>query len=423
MGESSLPQFFRVTQRLKGPTVGSVAEVVRSELDKLGLRMWIKPGQTVAITSGSRGLSHLVDITRSIAAYFQDLKAQPFLVPAMGSHGGGTAEGQAAVLAGYGITEASVGVPIHATMDTVVLGHTQDGVPVHFDKRAFDADHVFVWNRVKPHTILSGEIQSGLFKMLLLGLGKQNGAKAYHGALLDRSMEALVQEVLPIILSKGKILGGLAMVENGREEVALVEGLLLKDWGVRERALLKQATEWMPRLPFEEIDLLIVDEMGKNISGTGMDPNVIGRKRYHDQAAPEEVPRVKRIYVRRLTSESKGNATGIGLADFCSTQLADSIDWHPTYTNSLTSCYPARAKLPMHFGSDEAVMEAVLKTLGRTSAKEARIVRIKNTLDLSDLDVSEIFYEQCADKRCEDLDITSDLAPVSFDQVGNFKWR
>ncbi|HTN73999.1 MAG TPA: lactate racemase domain-containing protein, partial [Pirellulaceae bacterium] len=314
---SVYPQMFRVHQTFERPQVSDVAATVEAELKSLLLGRRILPGQTVAITAGSRGIANIKHIIKAIVDHVKSLGGLPFIVPAMGSHGGGTAEGQRRLIEGYGITEEFCGCPIRSSMETVIVCQAAEGFPVHFDKHAFGADHVVVCGRIKPHTGFVGEIESGLMKMMLIGLGKHHGAKIYHRAIMNYSFGQILRSVAREVLSRCRIVAGVAIVENAYDETAQIAAVAPEDFEEREKALLKLAREWLPRLPFSTADILLIDEIGKNISGTGMDTNVIGRK-YNDHVAwPDEYPKIKRVVVRGLTPQTHGNATGIGISEFC----------------------------------------------------------------------------------------------------------
>jgi hypothetical protein len=314
---SSYPQLVRVRQRFNADRITDIAGEVAGQLASLNLGTRVRPGQSVAITCGSRGVNHIAEIVKAAVVHFQSLGAKPFVVPAMGSHGGGTAEGQQGVLTTYGVTEQYLGCPVRASMETVVVCQTAEGFPVHFDKHAFGADHVLVVNRAKPHTRFNGDIESGLMKMMLIGLGKHEGAKIYHRAIENYSFDQIVRSVAANVIERCRIVGGLGIVENSFDETMRIQATLPEHIIETDKELLRQAKQLLPRLPFEDIDVLLIDEIGKNISGTGMDTNVLGRK-YNDHVAiGDEVPRIKRIIVRSLTEETHGNATGIGIAEFC----------------------------------------------------------------------------------------------------------
>ncbi|HUT95783.1 MAG TPA: lactate racemase domain-containing protein, partial [Thermoguttaceae bacterium] len=272
---SSYPLMFRVRQRFEAPRLDDVAAEVHAQLERLSLAAKVKPGDSVAIAAGSRGVANVHVILRSIVEHLQALDARPFIVPAMGSHGGGTAEGQRNVVESYGITEEFVGCPIRSTMETVVVCRTAEGFPVHFDRFAYEADHVVVCNRVKPHTRFVGEIESGLMKMMLIGLGKCEGASIYHRAILDYSFDQIIRSVTGEVFRNCGILAGMAIVENAYDETALVEAVPPEQFESREKELLLLAKKWMARLPFRHVDLLLIDRIGKDISGAGLDTNVV----------------------------------------------------------------------------------------------------------------------------------------------------
>ena len=313
----SYPRLMRVAQHFEAPTVDDIPGTVRDQLARLNLSARVKPGQSIAIPVGSRGIANIALIVKSLVQELKSLGGKPFLVPAMGSHGGGVAENQQGIIESYGVTEAFTGAPIRATMETVEVGRTPEGVPVHFDRFAFEADHVAVVGRVKLHTGFNGEIESGLHKMMLIGLGKHRGAAIYHQAIIHYSWDRMVRSVARTVIEKCRVLFGLGIVENQYDQTALIEAVEPGDLYEREKVLLKSARQWMPRLPFESIDLLVVDRIGKDISGAGMDTNVIGRKYNDHRATDGERPRITRIYVRDLTDETHGNASGLGMAEYC----------------------------------------------------------------------------------------------------------
>src|SRR5438132_627748 len=379
----------RLKQHFDGPRVPDVSVAVRHALEPLDLAKTIRPGQTVALTAGSRGIANIPVILKSTVQFLKDLGAKPFLVPAMGSHGGGTPQGQRDVLESYGITEAFVGAPIRASMETVSLGTTSEGFPVLLDTLASQADHIGVVARVKPHTSYHGPIESGLMKMMMIGLGKHAGASNYHRILLDYPYDQVVRSVGRAIRAKAPIAFGLAVVENSRDQTAKVEAARAADFEPVEEKLLVLAKEWLGRLPFSEADLLIIDEIGKEISGSGMDTNVVGRKRAFKMKPPENQPTMRFIFVRGLSAHTHGNAAGIGLADFTTTRLVRSMNYQATVINCLTSGYPEGANLPVHLDTDRQVVDAALAILGTREAKNARILHIRNTLTLEEVEVSE----------------------------------
>jgi Lactate racemase N-terminal domain len=413
------PNMVRLRQHFERPRLDDIAGAVQQELQKLDLGRTIRPGQRVALTAGSRGIANIPVILRTVAHFLKDLGARPFLVPAMGSHGGGTAEGQRQLLESYGITESFVGAPIKASMEVVTLGSTADGLPVVLDKHAAEADHIGVVARIKPHTGYHGPIESGLCKMLMIGLGKHVGALAYHKILLDYPFDQVVRSVARTVRAQAPITFGLALVENAYDETAWIEGVRPADFEPREEALLARAKQALARLPFAEADLLIVDEIGKEISGSGMDTNVVGRKRAFRSAAPADQPQMRFIFVRGLSAHTHGNATGIGLADFTTTRLVRSMNYRATIINCLTAGYPDGANLPVHFDSDREVIDAALAILGTRQPEEGRIMRIRNTLSLEELDVSEPCLAQPRGKV--PFSIVGAAHELAFDAAGNLQ--
>jgi hypothetical protein len=411
------PQMFRVRQKFEAPRVDDIPGTVRSELASLGLEKKVKPGQTVAITAGSRGIANIKIIIKAAVQYFQSIGAKPFIVPAMGSHGGGTAEGQRGILEGYGITEEFCGCPIKASMETIIVCQTAEGFPVHFDRYASQADHVLVCGRVKPHTDFVGDVESGLMKMMLIGLGKHEGAKVYHRAILDYSFPQIVKSVAGRVLETCPILAGLAIVENGYDQTAKIAAVPADSMEANERELLKLAKKWLPRLPFDRCDILLIDELGKNISGAGVDTNVVGRKYRYHEAAPDEYPKVRRIVIRGLTEETHGNASGIGLFEFCTTRAMQAIDQRITRINCLTSGNVSACMLPVNFDTDREILDNALPTIGLTEPQNAKILWIRNTLELTEVECSRIYWEEAQQRG--DLEIVSDLRDLPFDAAGN----
>ena len=407
------PQMFRIKQTLEGPSISDVTLKIHEDFHSMELQNKIKVGQSIAITAGSRGITGIARILRSVVDECKSLGLRPFIVPAMGSHGGATADGQKHLLEHYGITAAAMGCDINSSMDVVRIGEIK-GIPVFCDKYAWEADHIAVVARVKPHTDFDNEIESGLFKMMSIGLGKQAGAEYYHRAGHQYSYAEIFPAVGKEVLQTGKVLFGLAIVENGYGDTAKVEAILPKDFYEKERDLLKLAKLWLGRLPFDDLDLLIVDEMGKNISGTGMDPNVIGRPCI--QKHPE-LPKIRQLLVRDLTAESDGNALGIGMADLTTKRLVDKIGRVTTNINVITTGAFDLAKIPMWFESDREAIETALGMIGLTAPEDARIVRIKNTLHLTEMDVSEPLREPVV--KNSRLSVLNTPSSFHFDIDGN----
>ena len=411
------PQMFRIRQHFDTPRVDDIAGTVRDEIAKINPGSVIKPGQTVAITAGSRGVANIDTIIKTIVEEMKAIGAVPYIVPAMGSHGGGTAEGQTQVLAGYGITEGTMGCPIKSSMDVIQIGVSDFGMPIYFDKHASEADHVIVVNRVKPHTGFAGEIESGLMKMMLIGLGKHKGASVYHRAIIHHSFDKIVRLVGKVVREEMPITFGVATLENGYDETALIEAIPAAEFEEREKVLQAKSKAWCPSLPFDDVDLLIIDEMGKNISGSGMDTNVIGRKRNDRLAMGDETPRVLRIFVRDLTEATHGNATGIGMAEFATRRLVDKIDYHATYTNVITGQHVSAGAVPLHCDTDAEVLDIALESIGLIAPEDARVLWIPNTLDLGEVEASEAYLAQ-ADIR-DDLEILTGLRPLETEADGN----
>jgi len=414
---SNYPRVFRVRQHFTAPTVADIAAEVETQLCGLGLQARIKPGDSVAVTAGSRGIANIALIIRAAVAHLKSLGAEPFIVPAMGSHGGGTAEGQVEILHGYGITADYCGCPIRASMETIVVCQTKEGFPVHFDKHASQADHVLVVGRIKPHTGFVGDIESGLMKMMLIGLGKHAGALIYHRAIQDYSFPQIVRSVAAEVIAKCRIVAGLGIVENEKEETAKIAAVLPEELEAGEKELLVLAKRWIPRLPFDRCHMLLIDQIGKNISGTGMDTNVIGRKYNDHKAVEDEFPKVKVIAVRSLTEETHGNATGIGMAEFCRSRVLEQIDVRKTRINCLTGGHVAAGMTPFDYATDRDILDVALPTIGLTDPPHAKLLWIHNTLDLVEVECGEAYLPQA--REMSNLEILTEPRPLPFDATGN----
>src|SRR5438105_1703968 len=412
-----LPKMIRVRQSFAGPRLTDIPRTVAERLEGAGLP--VKRGETVAVGAGSRGIASIDVIVGATVRWLRDRGARPFVFPAMGSHGGGTPEGQLSVLEHYGITEATMGCPVRATMDVVQVGEAL-GLPVWLDRHAADTDWIGLVNRVKPHTDFKGSIESGLFKMMTIGLGKYKGAIQYHRANVQHGYETVITSVGREMLARARIGFGLGIVENGYDETALVEAFTAQDLEAGERRLLKSAREWMARLPFSPIDVLVVEQMGKNISGSGMDTNVIGRPTNPHEPFPSD-PKILWIVALDITEESCGNAIGIGNADVTTRRLVDKIDMKPTLINAITACSPGMAKVPATHETDREASETARACLGLTPPERARVVRIKNTLLLGEIEVSEAFAADLAGRP--DLTPLGDPTPLPFDVAGRLASR
>ncbi len=407
-----LPKMVRVRQTSPRPRVADIPAGVRDTLGAAGLP--IKPGDTVAVGAGSRGIANIDVIVGAAVNHLKALGARPFIFPAMGSHGGATAEGQRDVLAHYGITPATMACEIRASMDVVQVGEAL-GLPVWLDRTASEADWIGLVNRIKPHTDFKGSIESGLFKMMTIGLGKYKGATQYHRANVNHGYETVITAVGREMLAKARIGFGLGIVENGYDETARLEAFNAAELEAGERRLLKSAREWMARLPFSPIDVLVVEEIGKNLSGAGMDTNVIGRPSNPHEPFPAD-PKILWIVALDLTEESGGNATGIGNADFTTRRLVEKIDMKPTLINCITACAPNGAKIPPTYDTDREAIESALNCIGLTPPEDARVIRIRNTLMLGEIECSEAYLPAIADRP--DLEVLGVARPLSFGAAG-----
>ncbi len=413
------PRLLRVRQKF--PASGPLD--IRATLEKefAAIREQIKPGARIAVGVGSRGISNLQSIVAVVLELLKAAGARPFIVPAMGSHGGATPEGQVELLAEYGITEARLQVPIRAAMEAERIGVTPEGVEVFFSAEALRADGVVVVNRVKPHTDFHSEsLGSGLLKMLVVGLGKRVGAANFHTSASRLGYEQVIRASARIALGAAPILGGVAIVENQRHDTARLLVLPPADLERREAELYREAKRLMPRLPFDDLDLLIVDRIGKNISGSGMDPNVIGRSLHGYSALLSDRsanPVIRRIFVRDLTPETHGNGVGMGLADFTTTRLVRAVDQQVTFVNALTALSLQSVKVPIHFETDREAIARALESLALRDTTRARVVRIQDTLSVEQLDVSEVLEEEA--RRRPDLEVLSTAQTMSFDAADN----
>jgi hypothetical protein len=410
-----LPRMARVRQKFDTARLEDIAGAVREQIRRPEIRARVKPGQVIAVGCGSRGIANIGLIARTMIEELRALGAKPFVFPCMGSHGAATAEGQKKVLETYGITEEATGVPIRASMDTVITGHLEDGTPVHMDRHAAEADAIVVINRIKPHTGFRGATESGLTKMLAIGIGKITGAATYHSHGMDRFPE-LLPKVRDVNLAVRTVLFGVAIVENAYDETAVVEAVPAESIATREPQLQQVAQANLPRLFFDEIDVLVIEEMGKNISGAGFDPNVTGRNRRSVQWVAK--PFVKKIVVLDLTRVSHGNATGIGGADVITMRLFRELDVASTYANVITAANLDGAAIPIVMNDDHDAIALAVKTVVRVKPADCRIVRIRNTLHLSEIEVSEPMLAEVR-ARPESFEVLSEPRSLAFDVQGN----
>lgn len=412
-----IPPLIPVRQLLHCPAPLDVPAAVGAQWRRFsGKGLGLRPGARVAVAVGSRGIANLPAVVRALVANLKAAGCEPFVTPAMGSHGGGTAEGQTEVLAHRGVTEAAVGAPVRATMDVVDLGRTADGVPLFFDRLAFEADGVVLVNRIKPHTNFTGPTESGLFKMLVVGLGNRQGAENHHRLALIHDQHGLIASAARELLARVPVLAGVALVENQKHETVELRVVHREEIEAVETELLRKARNLVAGLPLDDIDLLIVDQIGKDISGMGLDPNVVGR----DVTSPKrhwERPRVTRIFVRDLSPATGGSAPGIGQADFTTERLVARIDFRSTAVNSVTACGPEAARVPLAFPTDREAIEAALLCVRPCAAEEVRVVHIRNTLELDTLWVSPGCLGDLRGRA--DLRIEGEPRALAFDANGD----
>lgn len=412
-----LPRIFKIHQKIATPRLADVPKEMNALLDRFGLPGKIKPGERIALTAGSRGIRDKAKILKVIATRLKALGAKPFLVPCMGSHGGATAEGQVEMLKHLGITEEFIGAPIVSSMEVKEIGRTKFGTPVLIDANiCAQADKIIVVNRIKPHTDFDFEIESGLNKMMVIGMGKHKGALMAHRLTIKHGFSTMLPEVQPIILKALPFFFGVGIIENQYDQTASLHLLEPQNFWEGEKPLLKKAKEIMPRLPFKQMDILVVDEIGKNISGAGMDPNVTGRL-YFIGSPPLKEPKITRIFVRDLTPETEGNAIGIGFAEYTTTRLVKKIDPVPTAINSITGMGPECGRIPIAFDQDREALQAAFDNSGVLDAKDLRLVWIKNTLEMEYLWASEPMLNEA--KANPILEVISGLQDIPFDAAGN----
>jgi hypothetical protein len=411
------PRLYLVRQNFPDRRVADIPATVHSELASAGIGAALKPGSKVAIGVGSRGIANIATIARAAVDYWKSKGMQPFIFPAMGSHGAATAEGQADVLAHYGIQEASMGCPVISSLEVVSLGKTADGIEAFMDRNAFESDGVMLVGRVKWHTDFAGKIESGLFKMMAIGLGKFAGAQRYHTYAYRLGLETVIRAVGRQVLASGKILGGLAILEDANHNTGQITAVPVDVMERREEELLAQVKSWQGHIPVPQVDILILDEIGKNISGAGMDTKVANRSVTGLANCWPGTPVIERIFVRDISSNSYGNAVGLGMADVISDRLLHKIDWKPTRINSLTASTPAAIRTPVHFAADRDCIEVMMPTVGKLDMADVTFCRIRNTMAVNRALVSENLLPVIeSNPICEILD---GPLPFEFDATGN----
>ncbi|MBM7551609.1 lactate racemase domain-containing protein [Thalassobacillus pellis] len=395
----SLPRMIKVRQMFDDTEIFDVAGEVRKQIQEAGVLPLISEGDQVAIAVGSRGVADLPILTREVVQAVKSAGGSPFIVPAMGSHGGATAEGQINVLEQLGVIEDVIGAPIRSSMDVVEIGSLPNGLPIYTDKNAYEADKIIVINRIKPHTAFRGPVESGLMKMITIGLGKQKGAEAAHSYGF-KYMAEHVPEMAKIVLNKAPIIFGLGTIENAYDRPTKIVAIPAEKMFEAEPKLLSEAKNLMPSILFDKADVLVVDELGKDISGDGMDPNITGR--FATPYASGGI-NAKRVVVLSLTEKTHGNANGIGLADITTKKVYESIDLAQGYANALTSTVVDTVKVPMFLETGELAVKAAIKTCNAFDLSKVRLIRISNTLHIKDIWISESMLSE-AEKR-EDMEV------------------
>ena len=409
------PEIFPVRQILNQPQIADPRAAVRNQILESKFRQRVKPGSRVAVGVGSRGIANIAAMASAAVETLRGLGYQPFIVAAMGSHGGATPDGQRELLASYGVTEQAMGVPVRTEMDTVLLGKNTWGEPVYWDRNAFAADAVVTISRIKPHTDFHGTIESGIVKMLVIGLGKRDGAATHHQYGVP-GLRDMIRETAQVVLAKTRFALGIGVLENAADQTAMVQAVEPEDLLATEPRLLEQARALMGKIPFPELDLLIVGELGKNYSGTGMDTNVLGRQMV-EGAADLLVPKITRICVLDIAAESHGNAVGVGMADLTTRRLLDQMDSKVTDINVLTSCFLLRSKIPIALANDRECIATGLRTCWQPRLERVRLAVIPNTLELSDLWVTAKLEEEARNRN--DVQVTGDRRSMPFDANHN----
>jgi hypothetical protein len=408
-----IPKMAKVKVKFDDRKIDDLASALKEKLQQEHIQTTIQPGMEIAIAVGSRGLDRLVELTAVTVQFLKEMGAKPFIVPSMGSHGGATAEGQREVLAHLGVTEESAGCEIRSSMEVVKIGELPNGLPVYVDKYASEADGIVVINRVKPHTAFRGPVESGIMKMISIGLGKQKGAEACH-QLGFKYMAENVPAMAKMIMEKKPVLFGVATVENAFDKVAIVDVMTPAQIIEKEADLQAKAKELLPKLFFEQLEVLVIDQIGKNISGDGMDPNITGR---YPTPYAHGGPDVNKMVVLGLTHETEGNANGVGTADFTTKRLVDKMDLEATYANGLTSTVVAPTKIATTLPNDREAIQAAIKTSNILDFTKVKMVRIKNTLELSEIEVSEQLLDYV--KNHPNMEVITDLYDFPFDENGN----
>ena len=412
MEQVRIPRMARIRQIFDSSSIGDPAAVLQRELEEKAGNCGNLTGKRVAITVGSRGIPHLADIVLAVIRFLQDRGAAPFIVPAMGSHGNACAEGQLKIVNSYGITEESMGVPICSTMEVVLLGTLDDGTPVYCDRYAAEADGLVVMNKIKPHTDFRGSHESGLAKMMAIGLGNHKGASMFHMMGMDTFPERL-PKVARVFLEKLPVLFGVAMIQNAYDQLCVEEVVPAEHLMKRETELLKIAKDRMGRFKFDDVDVLVVDEIGKNISGAGLDPNIVGRnfsRNIHDGL------RLQKLFIRGLSEETHYIGTGISLADITTRRCLNSIDFSAVWANAITATVIQSGAIPMYMENDREALMLAIRTCNGIDLQNPRVVRIKNTLEITEFEVSEAVLDELSGR--DDIQVLSEPREIRFDPEG-----
>ncbi len=415
-GDMRFPRLLTVRQNFPSRAIRDIPGEIQRELSASGFASRVKPGARIAVGVGSRGIANISTIVRSVIEFWKARGCQPFIFPAMGSHGAASAEGQADVLAHYGIHEATMGCPVISALDVVPLGATNDGIEAFMDRNAYESDGVMLVGRVKWHTDFAGKIESGLFKMMAIGLGKFAGAQRYHTYAYKLGLEHVIRTVGRQVLASGKILGGLAILEDAHHDTAQLTAVPVEQMETKEEENLALVKSWMGKIPVPEVDILIVDEIGKNVSGAGMDTKVVNRGVNGEYNPWPNAARINRIYIRDLTNNSYGNGVGLGVADVVNDRLLQKIDWHPTHINSLTASTPACIRTPIHFASDRECLERIAPTVGKVDLSQVTFAWIRNSLELAVLKLSENLRPEI--EKNPILEVMGPAEEMEFDEAG-----
>ena len=408
-----LPRMVKAEQKYPRPILINPVEEFKTSLNNSGLLSRVSVGMSIAITVGSRGVSNQPQLVRALVTELKKVGAEPFIIPAMGSHGGATAEGQIAILQGMDVTEETIGAPIRATMETVILGEAAPGLPVQIDKYAHEADGIIIINRIKPHVAFRGPYESGLAKMIAIGLGKQRGAEVCHRMGFGKMAEH-IPTIAKKVIAESNILFAIGTIENAYHETARIEVIPIEDLLELEPALQEESKGLCAKLFTDRLDVLILDEIGKDITGTGFDTNVVGR--YHTPFISGG-PEITRIAVLNITDRSKGNGNGLGIVDFTTKRAFDKFKFEMSYPNALTSTVPVSVKIPMVLENDRQAIQAAVKTSNIANQEDVRLIRIKNTNEMDILEISESLLVEA--ENSSTLKILSDPYELKFDANGN----